>query len=70
MALSSQRLVLLSLLCALVSLKSYTFSNFNSNCLNCVNAGHDFCSTGTYGGPVDPISSVCCAGMTNFFDSC
>ncbi|TNV73288.1 hypothetical protein FGO68_gene6095 [Halteria grandinella] len=63
-------LLILSLLLTLVSSKSYTQTSLNSNCLNCINGGYDFCSLGTYRGPVDPISSQCCANMANIYDSC
>lgn len=57
-------------LASYTSAKSYTMPNLNFNCLNCINGGHDFCSSGSYGGPVDPVSSVCCANMGSYYDSC
>ena len=63
-------IIITLLLPYLAYLKSYTLTNLNNNCLNCINGGNDFCSSGTYGGPVDPISSVCCASMTSYYDSC
>lgn len=45
-------------------------SNLNGNCLNCINGGFDFCSSGAVGGPVDPFNGVCCVQMSSAFDTC
>ena len=60
----------LSALLAVVQSKSSTYSTLNGNCLNCINAGYDFCSVGYYGGYVDPVNSICCAGMSSVSDVC
>ena len=51
---------LLFLSIAFVNLQSIQRSDLNGNCLNCINSGFDFCSTGAELGPVDPINGVCC----------
>ena len=42
----------------------------SGNCLNCVNAGNDFCSAGPAFTTVDPINGICCAGMTTGYGTC
>lgn len=62
--------LIITLLIKHASSKSYTMTNLNGNCLNCINGGYDFCTLGYYGGKVDPVNSVCCTGMSSVFDSC
>ena len=45
-------------------------SDLLGNCLNCINSGLDFCSTGNTYDPVDPINGVCCQNMASAPDTC
>ena len=62
-------LLLLGLLSA-CAYASTLMTSLNGNCLNCINSNYDFCSSGSIGGKVDPMNSVCCSGMINAQDTC
>ena len=62
--------IIVSLFTCRSSCKSYMNIPLTGNCLNCINAGSDFCSMGPWGGTVDPINSICCTSMSNVYDVC